>query len=370
MNHDLAFVVSLDERTDWGQVFPEMFHPFLASYNCAIRPVKSTGIPIQFVFRQFFVKGYRALPWEIMVGPATIFATPGKQILRITRYTGKSMVKENEHLVVPSKWDAQMFVNDGIKNEQIQVLPWGFNSEIFERVEKPVPNNLLFGTTFNQQFPIVLESFKNAFPRRDDVRLQVRIFDGAQPDPGDHRVRFVPGRMQPYQTADWFRNLDVYITIKKGGSGLSAIQAMACGTPVLGDYIGSKTEYFNNTNGFPVCPEPDLHRNLTHEMRRIYFERELVSERAQKASIFPWYYFQLTIGSILQKHGIFPERRRRRGHCLFDADNPGFERGSSVPDPIQLHPGKNDPGPFGEYRPAFIDPAVYPFSGTALWPGM
>jgi hypothetical protein len=163
-NHDLVFVASLDERTSWGQVFPEMFWPFLRDYKCAIRPLRSTGIPIQHLFRQFFVTGSRTNEWEIMVCPCTVRATPGKKVLRFTRWEPNHVMERDEIVVVPSKWDSQMFRDDKFLGE-IRNMPWGYNDSVYGKPLRKWRDFVLF-TTVNDQFGTVVEAFKAALCSR------------------------------------------------------------------------------------------------------------------------------------------------------------------------------------------------------------
>lgn len=345
--YDLVFVPVLDERTSWGQVFGEMFHPFLRDFDCAIRPVRSTGIPIQYLFRQFFVTGYRANEWEIMFGPADLCSTPYKKILRITRWINgiRPYVRAHEILVVPSRWDLQMFRQAEVRNK-IFVIPWGYNASAHCHlwVEQCARK---FGCTYGPKFDLIEATFKEAFPNRDDVQLEIRAFEGALPLLGDKRMKFVKGRMQPVFMANWFANLLVYVTVTEDGSGLSAIQAMASKTPVLGDYIGSKTAYFDLRTGFPVAPgaRMDLHRNLIYEMRRIYLQPKIAVEKGERAyaALDRWETFHDKLAQIIESEGVLRSCWRRRRHYLLDASYPRTRRRRLIPDPGELYALTDEP---------------------------
>jgi glycosyltransferase involved in cell wall biosynthesis len=299
-NHQVVFIASLDPRTVWGHVFAECYSHFLKNYQCAIRPMTFKGLP--FLFRQWCVRGFRQNKTEVIVGPAKIRPTPGKKTALVTRWDASIDAKlqvacanASALLILPSVWDWQQFCNHGYRRDQrAEIFPFGYNDSVF-KPELNAPKSVVFGCTLDDQTDTVVGAFKHAFKNRNNVELVVRAFDGAVRDYKDPRITV---RMEKaVESIDWiynslfFRSLTAYVSLKQNGAGISVVQSMACGTPVIGDYVGTKTGFFNSENGFPVSPREDMmFTDLYHEMRKIYFDPALAAGRREhcRKAVEPW----------------------------------------------------------------------------------
>jgi mannosyltransferase len=68
------------------------------------------------------------------------------------------------------------------------------------------------------------------------------------------RIRFLP-EVPVHEVADWYRALDLYVAPQRWeGFGLTPIEAMACGVPVVATRVGAFEEIVTETTGSLVPP--------------------------------------------------------------------------------------------------------------------
>lgn len=106
-----------------------------------------------------------------------------------------------------------------------------------------------------------------------------------------HTVSLIPGLSQS-ELADYYRDFDLLVFLsgrKEESLGLTGIEAMACGTPVVGSDVGGIASYLcDRQNGFKVSDISDIdgiaglieeYSRSSGECRRAMYEKSLATAR-------------------------------------------------------------------------------------------
>lgn len=277
----ITVVANLDNRSSWGQVLAELVSLMIASgIDVKIRSLRK-NVPFSDTISDRIVTGYRSEKWEIYFGDPDYFPTPRKKTAYYTRWNLEispkraiAMVNAAEFVIVPSKWDFQMFLNHGCKRP-IHIVRFGFNNRIFHSGKKS-SSKLIFGVALNSEINTVLNAFNHAILSNKDVNLKIKAFTGAVPEIKDSRIE-VNQLSRWHEVAEWYRSIDCFLSVGRTGSGLSVIQAMACGVPTIGMAVGTRTAFLNNESGFPVPSEKNgsaIFNPFYNEIRRLFLNPE------------------------------------------------------------------------------------------------
>lgn len=234
-------------------------------------------------------------------------------------------------VIVPSAFNQVCFNAQGVKTK-IAKVPMGIDSDLFNYTPHVDKDFYLFGTAgrtiaggCRKGLPEVVEAWKKAFPKkRKDVRLVVKCHpDDPRIEVNDDRIQFVRAYWTRKQLANWYTNIDCFVSASKGeGWGLHQHEAMAVGRSVIAVNYGGINEFFDEGVGYPV--DYDLEESSNHysngglwavarkdslvdRMREVYSARRSEkdfksSERGMKLN---WDHSNKILDDTLQKAGFY-----------------------------------------------------------------
>tara|TARA_R110001592_G_scaffold282638_1_gene550424 strand:+ start:1154 stop:3469 length:2316 start_codon:yes stop_codon:yes gene_type:complete len=208
--------------------------------------------------------------WDEMVGPKI-----GYNVWEKTKQPENffNKWKEFDQLWVPSQWQAECTINQGVDSDKVKVVPEGVDVNIFfpeevTKLEEYKDNKfkfLLFGRwDYRKSTKEIIETFLNTFSENEDVELVVSIDNGFSGD----GIQTTEERLKKYGFDDkrikvkHFPSREDYISYLKTGHvflscarsegwNLPLIEAMACGTPSIYSECCGQME-FAEGKGLPV----------------------------------------------------------------------------------------------------------------------
>lgn len=164
-------------------------------------------------------------------------------------------------VIVPSRPNIMTFSAQGVTSP-MHCVPFGIDTSVFFASRNEPSETLVFGTSGisrhgwpRKGFDEVVDAFLAAFPKGDeDVELRIKCYP-RDPVPSwtDKRIKRDEGEWPKKALADWYRSIDVYVSMSKGeGFGLMPLEAMACGRPsVIPAWFGPEA-YATDSNSFLV----------------------------------------------------------------------------------------------------------------------
>jgi glycosyltransferase involved in cell wall biosynthesis len=254
------------------------------------------------------------LPWEHR-------AVPRAWVREIARTV--------DELWVPSRFVAQAFTGAGVEGQRVQVIPNGFDPQVFHpgvpAARPPECRGCLFlfvgGTILRKGADLLLQAFADAFSGDDDATLLFKDTGGssfyrhntllpeiqrAAARPGAPHILVQTEQLDDAALAALYRGCDALVLPYRGeGFGMPLLEAMACGRPVVTTAAGPALE-FCPAEGCYLLPavevpvtepppplgefsgpwtwfEPDL-LVLAETLRAIYERREEAARRGRLAA--------------------------------------------------------------------------------------
>ncbi len=239
----------------------------------------------------------------------------------------------------PTAWGREVFVASGV-TKPVYVVPLGVDLAIF--APGPPRRDLADRTVFLSVFEwskrkgwdALLAAYRAAFQPHDPVVLVLKIDHRAAGNPlrelaaalGEqappvavlYNQTFSPARM-----AELYRSADCFVLPSRGeGWGMPALEAMACGVPVIATAWSGPTAFLDETCGYPLpirglvptgaasgpyagaqWAEPDVDA-LVELLRRVHRQRDEARARGERAAArareWPWARAAQTILDRLQ----------------------------------------------------------------------
>lgn len=228
-----------------------------------------------------------------------------------------------DELWVPSEFVRQMYVDDGVDPERVQVIPNGVDLELFtpapsdRQREDGITRFLFVGGVIPRKGPdLLLRAYISAFAGREDVLLTVKDFgaDGIYRDGDRHalrahaesgrlpRIELIERELPAGQLVDLYQSADVLVHPYRGeGFGMPVLEAMACGLPVIVTAGGPTDEF---------CP-PEAGWRIRSQ-RRPLVESSVSGIRTVAE---PWLLEPDVehLVALLREAAAHPGERRRRG---------------------------------------------------------
>jgi len=224
-------------------------------------------------------------------------------------------------------WTPTAFNRDGLLasgvTRPVHVMPLGVDPDHFHPGVRGIPNpngEFVFLASLEwgeRKAPeLLLRAFNDTFSVREPVRLVVKIQNkdpgvrlkpivaslGLRADGG--RISYLLNQALPHhQLAPLYRSADCFVSPSRGeGWGMPALEAMACGLPVIATDWGGHTAFVHEGVAYPLrvrgttpalakCPyydgfrwaEPDA-EHLRHLLRHVYERREEAHARGLAAA--------------------------------------------------------------------------------------
>lgn len=206
--------------------------------------------------------------------------------------------RDDVTIVTPSHWSKVGYLKAGFRDEQIRVVPHGFDSKIFR--PSPVPkselkqklgfndDDFLIGSagtmTFNKGVDILLRAFHHLSQKskkthlilkdasslgyvnaasvvRDFIASSGLFFSTSQLS----RIHCISENLSQEQMASLFQTIDVYVSpYRAEGFGLTPLEAAGCGTPIVVTKGGSTSEYARDVGAFEITAEQRSLGDKTH----------------------------------------------------------------------------------------------------------
>jgi glycosyltransferase involved in cell wall biosynthesis/tetratricopeptide (TPR) repeat protein len=238
--------------------------------------------------------------------------------------------KHVDEFWVPSNYVRNVYVDSGVDAEKVFVVPNGVDSEKFH--SQALPRKLatskkfkfLFvgGTIFRKGPDLLLKAYLENFTASDDVCLVIKDFGGqsvyagqtieaqirnAQSDPNAPEILYLNEELPPDSLPGLFTACDCFVLPYRGeGFGLPALEAMACGLPIIVTASGATDDFVryefafrisakrvifgNEISGMKLVKpgwllEPDM-AELSRKMRAAFCNPSEAAERGRRASEF------------------------------------------------------------------------------------
>jgi glycosyltransferase involved in cell wall biosynthesis len=209
------------------------------------------------------------LPWE--------FGAPPQEWVEQAR-------SRADRVWVPSAYVRDGYVADGMPPGIVEVVPNGVDLERFtpegpRRVLPAAGCTFLFvgGSIWRKGVDLLLEAWSDAFGPDDDVQLVVKDFGTKSHYRSQHRgdeiqrmaelgqnapIVYIDDDLSPDEIAELYRAADVMVTPYRGeGFCMPALEAMACGVPVIHNIEGPTSEFVPEDGGWALpadrTPLPD-----------------------------------------------------------------------------------------------------------------
>lgn len=231
--------------------------------------------------------------------------TPEKKLEEKTNFLTKYLIKKADLTVVPSSYFEEVVIEKYGKNSPIWVSPSaGIDFSLFNHQNKKVKNKVFtigYVSRIDKEkgWDMLLHAFKNIIQQKSQNIRLVMVGDGSQNGEAVSLIKELG--LEAYvekhnclaqkELVDIYSSLDVFVfpSMRAGESlGLVGLEAMACGTPVIGSNLGGiKTYVQDGKNGFLIAPgnQRELekaienYRNLTVEEKKNFSQYAVETAR-------------------------------------------------------------------------------------------
>jgi glycosyltransferase involved in cell wall biosynthesis len=204
------------------------------------------------------------LPWE--------YGSPPKEWV-------EEVNARADRVWVPSAYVRDGYIEAGMAPGVVEVVPNGVDLERFtpQGPKRELPSQagctFLFvgGSIWRKGVDILLDAWAEAFGPDDDVQLVVKDFGTTthyRNQTAGHAVKdmverddvapviYIDDDISPDELAELYRACDVFVTPYRGeGFCLPALEAMACGLPVIHTSIGPTSEFVPEDGGWAIPAE-------------------------------------------------------------------------------------------------------------------
>ena len=194
-----------------------------------------------------------------------------------------SIINKHADMVLPaSSYSAEVMARSGVSRDKIKVYPYGVDTSIFnvnqEKLFVPKDKfNFLYCAIPHARkgIDILFDTFLKTFSGRDDVRLILktvrrndkvkapafviniretlsvaRAFAGVGDLP---EIMILDGDYGPEELASLYNSAHAYVAPSRSeGFGMTVLEAMACGVPVIATAYSAHSDFLNNDNSFMV----------------------------------------------------------------------------------------------------------------------
>ena len=173
-----------------------------------------------------------------------------------------------DRIWVPTSWGKKILINNGLSEKKIDVVPEGFDPEVFfsteRKLDKPYFEFITVGKLEDRKgLDILVKAFEKAFENEKAVRLHLLIANKFDPNIDyeaflaacgvKHREKYIlyPDIVSTQTIADLYRSCDADVfTTRSEGWGLPIVDAMASGLPTIVTNYSAQTDYIHQKNAY------------------------------------------------------------------------------------------------------------------------
>ncbi len=237
-----------------------------------------------------------------------------------------------DEIWVYSNYNKECYIEDGIPEDKIKVIPLGVDTSIYFNDKQPPKTQytskskksfkFLFvgGTIFRKGIDLLLKAYEQEFSPFDDVSLIIKgvgansfyskgslnqKIEEMENNPNLPEIIYIDDDIPEQDMKDFYKECDCLVHPYRGeGFGLPAAEAMACGLPVILTHGGACDDftndnivyYLNNvhrssidiaepTARQPWVLEPNL-QEIAQNMRSVFENKDEAKQKGDKASEF------------------------------------------------------------------------------------
>ncbi|WWT39291.1 methyltransferase FkbM [Microcystis phage Mel-JY01] len=181
-----------------------------------------------------------------------------------------NQLKKFTQVWVPSEWQRQCTIEQGISENKVKVVPEGVDVETFKPINDSIIPNRIFKFVlvgrwdYRKSTKEIIETFKRAFGNSENVKLIVNIDNPFATDglltTEDRFEKYnlfsdnieIVHHLDKNDYVHLLKTADCFISCARGeGWNLPLIEAMACGIPSIYSDWGGQLEYANG-RGIPI----------------------------------------------------------------------------------------------------------------------
>lgn len=216
----------------------------------------------------YVCEGKNKFPWEVILAPPDFRVTPGKRAIYVTMWESTRLhhawvdqFGACDAVIVPSEFCQTIFDASGVSCP-IHKVPLGVDNTVFKPAATRNTQTVLGclartnypGAAVRKSLNTIIEAFGVAFPDDTSVSLEVKLTSKCTPpESDDSRIRFIAEDWSERKLAKWYASLTAFVNVSHAeGFGLTTLEAMACGTPVVSPLFSGVSEYMNVLNCLPV----------------------------------------------------------------------------------------------------------------------
>ena len=189
-----------------------------------------------------------------------------------------------DEMWIPSNYVKQVYVESGIPEDKVFVIPNGFNPKIFNidksdiklKTRKKFKFLFVGGTIYRKGIDILLKAYTELFTSVDDVVLIIKDMGGDSfyngqtfttqineiiKDKSLPEIEYINKFLTVEELKGLYQTSDVLVQPYRGeGFGLPILESMACGTPVIVTNGGAALDFCNSENSFLLKAEKSFYK--------------------------------------------------------------------------------------------------------------